>query len=109
MPLDPLQIARDLGFIVGDAPQEFTFQDSKYTGRIGLLSQVKRLEIGGFQEEPTLTLVVALSDATGNRTFGTRPKIGDRLTIATKEYRVVRSETDPFESMLTLDLATPEK
>ena len=107
--LTPLQVIRDLRAIIGDAAREFTFDGSIHTGRITVLSSSRPLEIGGYQPEPTLTLIIALSDEVGNRTFVERPKSGDLITIESISYRVIRAETDPHESMLTLELGTAAK
>jgi hypothetical protein len=110
VPLTAEQIARDIRkSLIGDAEQVFTFQGSDYSGRITPLGMTRPLEVGGFQEEPTLSLLVALITAEGNRTFGTRPAVGDRVTVQGKDYRILSINTDNLGAFMSIDLTSVHK
>lgn len=96
--------AADLRQMIAEAPVVFTFDGADYTGTVSGKNLRRPLEIGGFQEEPELTLVINLKDAAGNATFVQAPVVGTDLRIGNHSYRVDRTELDEFSEALQLDL-----
>lgn len=95
--------------MIADAPQVFTHDGTEYTGTISGLNLSRRLEIGGFEEGPLMTLVVALIGSDGADTFPNVPAVGDHITVDDMIYRVDRTEIDPFSQGLQLDLVSPNR
>jgi len=74
------------------------------------LSKRSALEIGGFQEEPTVTIAIQLRDPeTGAEIFTSLPEPNDTATLAGRTYRIDRTESDPYGYTMQLDLVTPHK
>lgn len=90
--------------MIADAPLEFTYAGFNYTGTMSGKNLRRPLEIGGFQDEPEITLVVALKTADGAPTFASPPTVGDDIFIGLHRYRVDRTELDEFSEGLQLDL-----
>lgn len=101
--------ASDLRGMIADSTVTFTFDGVDYVGTQSGLTQRKPLEIGGFQEEPALTIVIQLADQYGTATFTTQPSIGDRITVNGVTYRVDRTELDEHRVALQMDLITKDK
>jgi hypothetical protein len=99
----------DLLAMIADAPVTATIEGTEYTGTYTGVVKRRPLEIGGFQEEPEVSIVFSLYDSSGIEVFSTRPAIGSQVVIGSRPYRVVRSEVDPFEIGIQLDLTTPHK
>jgi hypothetical protein len=74
------------------------------------LSERKALEIGGFQEEPTMTIVIQLKDPdTGADIFSSLPNLNETVSLGGRTYRIERTEKDPFGYTMQMDLVTPHK
>lgn len=101
--------ASDLRGMIDDAPVSFIFEDATYTGTRSGIAARKPLEVGGFQEEPSLSLAINLADKFGTPTFTTQPDIGGKVTIGGTVYRIDRVEIDEFGVSLQMDLITPHK
>jgi hypothetical protein len=102
-------LAADMRALIADAPMSFTFDGGTYTGTRSGIATRKPLEIGGFQEEPILSIAINLADAYGTPTFTTQPDTGDTVIIGSTTYRIDRTEVDEFGVALQLDLVTPHK
>lgn len=103
------QSAIDLRNMIADAPTVFTFNGNDYTGAVSGKNLRRPLELGGFQDEPEITLVVALKNDDGSPAFLPAPAVGDALLIGSHTYRVERTELDEFSQALQLDLRSPNK
>jgi len=101
--------AADLRGLIADAPVTFTFDGADYIGTQSGISKRKPLEIGGFQDEPMLSIVINLADQYGTPTFSTQPDVGDKVSIGGITYRIDRTEIDEFAVALQMDLITPHK
>lgn len=95
--------------MISDAEVTFTIDGQDYVGTRSGITKRKPLEIGGFQEEPMLSLVINLADAFGTPTFTTQPDVGDKVTIGSTVYRIDRAEIDELGIALQMDLITPHK
>ncbi len=99
----------DLRAMISDAPQLFTFSGNSYTGTISGLNMRRALELGGFEEGPEMTLVIALKDSVGANVFVTLPTVGQSVIIGTKTYRIDRTEIDPLNVGFQMDLRSAHK
>lgn len=99
----------DIRQMVSDAPQLFTWNGQEYIGAISGQSVRKRLEIGGFDEEPEMSLVIALRDEVGSPVFVTLPTVGEKVTVGTRQYRIDKTEIDQFNTAFQLDLKSIHK
>lgn len=102
-------IAADLRNIIADTPQVFVFQDQEYTGSVSGTNRQRRLEVGGFDEMPDLSLVVCLKQSDGTDTFVNAPANGDRIRVNGIDYRVDRTELDAQRVGLRMDLRKDTK
>lgn len=102
-------IAADLRQMIADAPTVFTYDGLSYTGTVSGKNLRRTLELGGFQDEPEIVIVINLKDAAGNSTFVEAPTVGDDIIIGSHTYRVDRTELDEFSQALQLDLRSPSK
>ena len=100
---------RDMRNMINDAPKTFTFGGADYTGTISDLQDRVSLEIGGFEDEPIMTLVVALKTDSQQAVFTTQPAVNDKVTVDSVIYRVKRTEADQFGQTLEMALETPHK
>lgn len=101
--------AADLRTMIAEAPFVFRYDGIDYTGTLSGKSLRRPLEIGGFQEEPEITIVINLKDAAGNSTFVDAPTIGDDIIIGNHTYRVDRTELDEFSMALQMDLRSASR
>lgn len=100
----------DLIAMIEDDPVTFLFNGTEYTGTFSGVNRRRPLEIGGFEPDPDLVLVLNLRDRNGGDVFGQdKPSVGSRITINEVEYRVDRTEVDPLEECLQLDLRSKAK
>lgn len=95
---------QDLRALIADAPQVFVFEGVEYIGTISGANNRRKLEIGGFDEMPEMTLVIALKDADGAATFDGLPEVNEKVTVGTVTYRIERTEIDPFNAGFQMDL-----
>jgi hypothetical protein len=95
--------------MINDAPQEFYFNGEKFIGAISGQTERKALEVGGFDEEPELTLVIAIRDEYGALTMPALPVIGESIRIGTNTYRVDRTEIDQFNAGFQMDLRSKSR
>ena len=103
-------IRHDLLELIEDDPQTFQFQDVEYRGASSGINHTHRLESGGFEQMPELTIAVNLRDINGDLTFGQdTPAAGDRITVNETEYRIDRTEIDSFRECLQMDLRSANK
>lgn len=109
MGLSAYHVARDARELIADAPCPFTFDGSNYIGRKTEISKSIELEIGGSQDNLTLSLLVMLVDEAGNQVFVEAPQSGDIIAISSADYRVDSVETDPHAVTATITLITPHK
>lgn len=100
------QAAIDLRNMIADSPTTFTFDGLEYVGAVSGKNLRRNLEIGGFQDEPEITLVVALKTAEGANTFTTAPRVKDDVLIGSTRYRIIRTELDEFSEALQMDLGS---
>lgn len=108
MSLDAIAAA-DLRAIIAENPVIFTFNGTDYTGTRGGLNLRQPLELGGFQDEPEITLVVAISQADGSLTMNPLPEVNEQITIAGAAYRVERTERDAEGAGYQMDLRSANK
>lgn len=101
--------AADLRAIIAEWPVQFVFGGNTYTGTVSGKNSRKPLEIGGFQDEPEISLVINLKDASGNPTFEQAPATGNDLIIGNHVYRIERMELDEFSQSLQFDLRSPNR
>ncbi len=102
-------IASDLRNIISDVPQVFVFKDQEYTGSVSGTSRTRRLEVGGFDDAPDLSLVVSLKKDDGTATFVNAPVCGDRIRVNGIDYRVDRSDIDALLVGYRIDLRKDTK
>lgn len=100
-------LSDDLRRNIADNPTQFIFDGNTYTGEFSGITESKKLEIGGFDVEPTASILINLLDDAGNPIFQERPDLEDLITVNGRQLRIVRTETDPNEAALQLDLASP--
>lgn len=101
--------AADLRQMISEAPVTFTYNGIDYIGTVSGKNLRRPLEIGGFHEEPEVTIAINLKDAAGNSTFEEAPSVGDTILIGSHTYRVDRTELDAFSEALQLDLRSPTR
>jgi hypothetical protein len=99
----------DLRVMIADAPQPFTFLGQEYTGMISGQTKRRRLEIGGFDDEPEMTLVINLRGVDNEPLFVTLPQVGQVVTVGITNYRIDRTEIDPFNVAFEMDLRSVNK
>lgn len=103
-------IRHDLLALIEDDPVTFQFEGVEYVGASSGIAARRPLEIGGFEEQPELTIVINLRRAEGDATFGQdMPQDGDRITVGERVYRVDRTEIDTHRECLQMDLRSPHK
>ena len=97
------QAVSDLAFIIADNPTAFTFGSRTYNGTRAALARSEKNELGGFEIDFDLALIVRLySDFTATAT--TPPAVGDTVTIASTTYEVERITDDELGVGRRLDL-----
>lgn len=101
--------AADLRAMIAEWPVPFMYGGVEYIGTVSGKNTRRPLEIGGFQTEPEVTIVINLKDAAGNPTFAEAPSIGDDIIIGNTRYAVDRTELDEFSEALQLDLRSPTR
>lgn len=101
--------AADLRQMIDEAPITFTYDGADYIGTVSGKNLRRPLEMGGFQEEPDLTIAINLKDAAGNSIFVEAPSVGDDIILGSHAYRVDRTEIDEFSEALQLDLRSPSR
>jgi hypothetical protein len=105
------QLLRDAKWKFRDFPTETaTLDDGTEIQCLVISGLVERttLEIGGMQEEPTVTIVIQLKNPdNGADIFTTIPD--GTVTLNGRNYRVDRTEKDPFGYTMQIDLMTPHK
>lgn len=103
-------IRYDLLTLIEEDPAYFTFNGTEYVGAISGVVRRRPLEMGGFDDQPELTLAVNLRNVAGDAVFGQdRPDVGDRITYQNKTYRIDRTEVDSFGECLQMDLRSAAK
>ncbi len=102
-------IAADLRNIIADVPQVFVFQGQEYTGSISGTNRTRKLEVGGFDDMPELSIAICLRQSDGTDTFVNAPVTGNRIRVNGIDYRVDRSEVDALRVGLRLDLRKDTK
>lgn len=96
--------------MIEDDPTTFVFSTNEYRGACSGLNRRRPMEIGGFEDQPEMTLAVNLRDIEGGLVFGQdMPSIGDRITIGGVDYRVERTEVDSMGECLQMDLRSKDK
>ena len=96
--------------MIQDDPRTFQHGGTEYTGAASGLTRRRPLEIGGFEDQPEMVLIINLRDAHGGEVFpSVRPAVGDRVTVGAKTYRIESTEIDPFEECLQMDLRSKDK
>jgi hypothetical protein len=101
--------AADLRNMIADAPVEFTFNGLVFVGTCSGKSFRRPLEMGGFEDEPDVTLVTPLKTPERAPVFGIAPAVGDYILIGQTTYKVDRTELDEFSESLQLDLRSAKK
>lgn len=99
----------DLLQIIAENPVTFSFDGVEYTGTMSGKNLRVPLEIGGFQDEPELSIIIAIHDAYGNRVMNTLPAVGQKVTTGGTTYRIDRIETDVENVGLQMDLRSANK
>lgn len=103
-------IRMDLIGIIQDDPTSFEWKENEYTGTSSGVSARRPLEIGGFEDQPELTISINIKQLDGGDTFGQDiPKVGDRITVENVTYRIDRTEVDSFGECLQMDLRSQHK
>lgn len=90
--------------IIALDPVTFTYGGTDYAGTLSGTNLRRPLELGGFQDEPELTLVIARSDANGSPTIDPLPSIGEKVTVNGLSYRIERTESDAEGAGYQMDL-----
>ena len=106
------QIARDARWKYRDFPSEpIVISNVEYACvRVTGLTSRRPLEIGGFQDEPEITISVSNIDLeTGGCVFSTLPEVGTVALFGGENYRIDRIEEDSFSSDVLMDLRSPSK
>jgi len=97
------QAIADLAFIVADNPTAYTFSSRNYNATRAGLSRMEKNELGGFEVDFDLSLIVRLyADFTATAT--TPPRVGDRVTVSGVTYEIQRITDDEFGAGRRLDL-----
>lgn len=95
--------------MIADAPIPIVFADQVFDAAYNGRSERKPVSIGGFTDEPAISIVIALKTETGESVFTTPPGNGDTISIRDELFRVEHFEIDPFGESIQLDLITPAK
>lgn len=101
MSLDLATLNADFDVIQADLPVTFTYNSASYTG---LVSDIESSQQGigpGFIRDYQALLFVRVATVEMN--------LGAKVTIGTKDYRVIRKTPDPAASVIRYDLATVSK
>jgi len=97
------QAVSDLSYIISDSPTAYTFDSRTYNGTRAALGRSERNELGGFEIDFDLALIIRLySDFTAVAV--TPPAVGSRVTIASVTYEVARITDDELGAGRRLDL-----
>lgn len=99
----------DLRAIIALDPVTFTFNGADYTGTVSGLNLRQPLEMGGFQDMPEKTLVIAIYDANGTPTIDPLPEVNEKVTISGTVYRIERTERDAEGAGYQMDLRSANK
>lgn len=99
----------DLNAIIAENPTRFTYRGSEYTGMVSGKTLRRPLEIGGFQDEPEIILVISRQDNSGNSILPQLPAVGELITIGRTTYRIESTEVDPFDCGYQLNLRSGNK
>lgn len=99
----------DLRAIIAADPVTFTYNGAEYIGTRSGLNYRQTLELGGFQDEPEMSLVIAQFDQYNAPTIEPLPSIGEKITIGTKVYRIDRIERDAEGVAYQMDLRSQNK
>lgn len=99
----------DLRAIIAQDPVTFTFEGEEYVGTRSGLNLRQPLEIGGFQDEPEMTLVISIYRQDGSRTIEDLPNVNQKLTIGSTVYRIERTERDAEGVGYQMDLRSANK
>jgi hypothetical protein len=96
--------------MIEEDPVTFQFNGTEYRGAASGLNRRRPLEVGGFDEQPEITIAINIRNKDGDLVFGQdRPKVGSQITYKGKVYRVDRTEVDQFEECLQMDLRSASK
>ena len=97
------QAILDLRFIVNDSPTVFTFATRYYNATRAGLSRSEKNELGGFEIDIDLSLVIQLyADFTSVNV--TPPAVGSNVIVEGVTYEVARIQDDEFGVARRLDL-----
>ncbi len=103
-------IRYDLIAMIEDDPTTFQFNGTEYTGTSSGVIRRRPLEVGGFDDQPEISIAINIYDRTGADQFGANPpQVGDRITVGPKTYRIDRTEVDAMGECLQLDLRSKDK
>jgi len=103
-------VRRDILALIREDPVPFQFEGVEYVGASSGIAARKPLEIGGFEEQPELTIVINLRTREGDAVFGQdMPQEGKRVTVREVVYRIDRTEIDSVQESLQMDLRSPHK
>jgi len=96
--------------MIDDDPVLFQFGGVEYMGASSGVNRRRPLEIGGFEDQPELSIAINLVNMEGDRVFGQDPPVvGSRITVNGIAYRVDRTEVDSFNECLQIDLKSKDK
>jgi hypothetical protein len=103
-------VRSDLIVMIEEDPTAFIYNGTEYRGASSGINARRPLELGGFEDQPELTIAVNLRTAQGDLLFGQdRPDVNDRITVGGVEYRVDRTELDSLGECLQMDLRSKNK
>ena len=98
MPLNTAILDADIGYILADLPTVATFSGATYTGSRSTLRLERLPSDEGLRASYRFSWYGQASD------FSTLPVVGQILTIASVEYRIVHVEVDNTQQLARFDL-----
>jgi hypothetical protein len=99
----------DLAAMIADLPIVMTWNGTGTTGTPYELVRTDELQEGGFLEDVDLSLVLplyTLSSGTWASTFVAEPPLGDKVTVDSEVFKIVKKSKSPDKVALVLGLNT---
>ena|SRR5689334_24218226 len=111
MALDLTELQTDLAAMIADLPVTFQFGGASYTGTRASRIDSENLEPGGFNDQPTIELHVALKTLNAAsawvNTFASEPVLGSVIAIEGRGMAVVSIQRSADNVELVLGLGAP--
>ena len=90
MALSTTMLQADIDFMIADLPTSVTWSGSAYSCVVSDITSEDNVELAGIIEGNGFQVVVSLDDFSGDT-----PDVGQRVTIAGKNYRIVGKSDSP--------------